>query len=401
MYYSEFKGLKLPHLGFGTMRLPLNEDKTINVQAVEDMTDYAMENGVNYFDTAYPYHGGMSEIAISRALARYPRDSYYLADKYPGHQIAETYDPEKIFEDQLRKCNTEYFDFYLLHNVYEKSVNVYTDPKWGIIPYFLEQRRKGRIKHLGFSSHASPEALRAFLAVYGKYMEFCQIQLNYVDWNLQNAAEKYNILKQAGIPVWVMEPLRGGRLAGLSAEEMKPLSDVCKWRSPVEWAFHWLMSLSDVKVILSGMSDLHQMVDNVRIFSADTAEMSETEREALMLFSKSIINGVPCTGCGYCAEECPNNMEIPYVIRLYNDIKFTSPEKAMNAGMLLKALPESSALERCVACGVCMHVCPQKIEIPRIIAELKNDISPKLPDWEKICKERAEAARRLAEGDGK
>ena len=214
MIYRSFKEKKLSALGFGTMRLPLVEgSKTIDQEAVQTMTDLAMAAGVNYYDTAWPYHDGNSETSIAKALAKYPRDSYYIADKYPGHQLAETYDPADIFEKQLVKLGTDHIDFYLLHNVYEKSYEVYNDPQWGIVDYFIEQRRLGRIRHLGFSCHAEIPTLTAFLDRYGDEMEFCQIQLNYLDWTLQNAKAKYEMLTERGIPVWVMEPVRCGRLA--------------------------------------------------------------------------------------------------------------------------------------------------------------------------------------------
>jgi predicted aldo/keto reductase-like oxidoreductase len=216
MIYKEFQGKQLSMLGFGAMRLPVDGNGTIDEEQVKRMAAYAMENGVNYFDTAYPYHGGESERVMGRVLSAYPRESWYLATKYPGHQILSTgYNPAEIFEEQLCKCGVEYFDFYLLHNVYEKSMETYLDPQWGIIDYFKEQKRLGRIRHLGFSTHAATPGLEKFLDACGDDMEFCQIQLNYLDWTLQDAASKYELLAKRGIPVWVMEPVRGGKLAAL------------------------------------------------------------------------------------------------------------------------------------------------------------------------------------------
>ena len=180
MIYREFCGKKLSLLGFGAMRLP-TVDGNVDEKLVADMVAFAMKNGVNYYDTAYPYHGGMSERIMGKVLTEYPRESFYLADKYPGHQTLEDYDPAKIFEEQLSRCGVEYFDFYLLHNVYEKSLNIYMDEELGVIDYFLEQKRLGRIKHLGFSSHAQLSTLQSFLEKRGKDMEFCQLQLNYLD----------------------------------------------------------------------------------------------------------------------------------------------------------------------------------------------------------------------------
>ena len=216
MIYKDFLGIKLSQLGFGTMRLPTLENGEINQPLFEEMVDYAIKNGVNYFDTAYPYHGGKSEIATGLALKKYPRDSYYLATKYPGHQIASEYNPAEIFEEQLKKCGVEYFDFYLLHNVYEKSSETYMDERWGIVDYFVKQKELGRIRHLGFSSHGRYDNLKEFLDYCGDKMEFCQLQLNYIDWTLQQGREKCDLLKERGIPVWVMEPVRGGALAKLA-----------------------------------------------------------------------------------------------------------------------------------------------------------------------------------------
>ena len=198
MIYHDFQDLKLSALGFGMMRLPLNEDKSIDEPQVFQMVDYALDHGVNYFDNAYPYHGSQSEITAGKALGRYPRDSFFFATKYPGHQLADVYDPAEIFNDQLRKCRMDYFDFYLLHNVCEFSIPVYNDPRWNIIPYFLEQKAEGKIRHFGMSSHALPQNLEKFLDRWGEHIEFVQIQLNYLDWTLQNAARTYEILSERG-----------------------------------------------------------------------------------------------------------------------------------------------------------------------------------------------------------
>lgn len=217
MIYTDFHGEKLSLLGFGTMRLPLvpgGGPADIDEKTTADMVRYAMDHGVNYFDTAYPYHGGMSERVIGRVLKDYDRQSFYLATKYPGHQISDSYDPAAIFEEQLQKCGVEYFDFYLLHNVYEKSIETYTDPRWGIIDYFLEQKKNGRIRHLGFSSHGGVELLESFLSRYGKDMEFCQIQLNYLDWTMQDAKAKCELLRRYSIP-HLGHGARPGRPPGL------------------------------------------------------------------------------------------------------------------------------------------------------------------------------------------
>ena len=187
MQYSKACGEEISKLAFGTMRLPLKEDGDIDQDQVNAMTDYAMEHGVNYYDTAYPYHDGRSEIAIGKALAKYPRDSFKLVTKFPGHQFMKKYDCEGIFNDQLKKCGVEYFDFYLLHNIYENSLPTYKNEEYGIVDYFVKQKELGRIRHPGFSTHARAENLEEILDFLGDRVEFCQIQLNYLDWTLQDA----------------------------------------------------------------------------------------------------------------------------------------------------------------------------------------------------------------------
>lgn len=238
MLYTTMAGERVSRLGFGAMRLPLLDDgKTIDEVQVQKMVDHAIASGVNYFDTAFPYHGGNSELVTGRALKKYPRESYFLADKYPGHQIASSYDPAEVFEEQLKKCGVDYFDFYLLHNVNEGSVVTYEDPRWGIIDYFREQKRLGRIRHLGFSTHGSTEMIRDFLDFTGGDMEFCQIQINYLDWTLQDAKAKYELLEERNIPIIAMEPVRGGKLADLPAEAHEKLQALRPGTSDASWGY--------------------------------------------------------------------------------------------------------------------------------------------------------------------
>lgn len=392
MMYNEACGEKLSRLGFGCMRLPLKEDKSIDESEMQRMVDYAIENGVNYFDTAWPYHGGHSEIAIGRALAGYPRDQWYLATKYPGHQIAAEYNPAEIFEQQLQKCGVEYFDFYLLHNVYENSISVYTDPKWGILDYFLEQKRLGRIRHLGFSSHARPDALERFLDYAGEHMEFCQIQLNYLDWTLQDAKAKVELLGSRGIPVWVMEPLRGGKLAVLNEEQTARLKALRPDESVASWSFRWLQNLPGVKMVLSGMSSYDQMVDNVASFSGGAPQTPE-EEAVLMEIAEQLKDAVPCTRCRYCCDGCPMQLDIPMLIHAYNDIRYAA---TMIISMHFSALPEEKMPSACIGCGACAAVCPQGIDIPGTLADLSERLT-KLPSWVEICRQREEEQRRLKE----
>ena len=395
MIYSDFKGKKLSLLGFGAMRLPLMQDGNgeVDEELVSQMVRYAADYGINYFDTAYPYHNAKSEIIIGKALKQLPRESYYLATKYPGHQISESYDPAATFEEQLKKCDVEYFDFYLLHNVYENSIGTYTDPKWGIMDYFIEQKRLGRIKHLGFSSHALLDTLRAFLDQYGDVMEFCQIQLNYMDWTLQDAKEKYALLSEREIPVWVMEPVRGGKLADVDEESKARLAKLRPEASAASWAFRFLQSLPNVKMILSGMSDMEQMIDNVHTFE-ELKPLAEEESRTLLEIAEGMKNSVPCTACRYCCDGCPKKLDIPKLLSLYNDMSF-SP--TMNVGMTIDSLNEDSRPSACIGCGKCAKTCPQKIDIPKAMRSF-SEMLGKVPNWAKLCKQREEAARKLREG---
>ncbi len=392
MLYNEACGERLSRLGFGCMRLPLTPDKAIDAQELQRMVDYALAHGVNYFDTAWPYHGGTSELAIGKALAKYPRDQWFLANKYPGHQIASSYHPEEIFEEQLKKCGVEYFDFYLLHNVYENSYGVYTDPKWDILNYFLEQKRLGRIRHLGFSSHARPDTLERFLGYAGDSMEFCQIQLNYLDWTLQDAQAKYDLLTARGIPVWVMEPLRGGKLASLSEADEHELKALRPRESIASWGFRWLQHLPNVKMVLSGMSDFAQMEDNVRTFAEEKPQTPQ-EEALLLRIAEGLKDALPCTRCRYCCEGCPMQLDIPMLIHAYNDLKFAG---SMTVPMQMDALPEDKRPAACIGCGACAAICPQKIDIPAAMKEFAGKLAS-MPSWADMCRQREEAARNLKE----
>lgn len=393
MVTVDFKNLKLPLLGLGTMRFPLKEGSNnpadIDESKVSQMIAYAMENGVNYFDTAYPYHASQSEIVLGKILKNYPRDSYYLATKFPGHQILSSYDPEAVFEDQLKKCGVDYFDFYLLHNVYEDSIKIYNDERWGIIDYFVKQKELGRIKHLGFSSHGGCRLLREFLSQHGDKMEFCQIQLNYVDWSLQDAKTKCDILKEYDIPVWVMEPVRGGKLANLPDEAGLKLKAIDEGRTNAEWAFRWLQGIDNVKMILSGMSDMDQLSENIEIFK-ELKPLSEDENKVLYEIADSMKNTVPCTACRYCTDGCPMGIDIPELLANYNEICFAP---SFNIGMRMDALPAGKRAQDCISCGMCSQICPQRIDIPSALKDFTVRLD-KLPKWADICREREAAAKK-------
>lgn len=392
MIYTNFQELKLSLLGFGTMRLPLlsNEPGSpVDESQVAQMVEYAIAHGVNYFDTAYPYHGGESERIIGRVLKKYPREQFFLATKYPGHQISKSYNPAAIFEEQLKKCGVEYFDFYLLHNVYENSIQTYTDPRWGIVEYFLEQKRLGRIRHLGFSSHGSVSNLKEFLDQYGDAMEFCQIQLNYLDWTLQNAKEKYELLTERNIPVWVMEPVRGGRLAKLDAEDEAKMKAARPEETIPAWAFWFLQGLPNVQMVLSGMSNMEQMKENIATFET-RKPLTTVEKQMLLEIAEGMKNSIPCTACRYCCDGCPKGLDIPMLLAAYNELRF-APN--LNVSMRLDALPEEKRPSACVGCGKCAKICPQLIDIPSAMKEF-TDIVSKMPSWAEICRQRDAAAQK-------
>ena len=384
MLYRDFQDEKLSLLGFGAMRLPQLADGTIDEEQVRQMTRLAIDHGVNYFDTAWPYHGGQSERVMGRVLKDYPRESFFLATKYPGHQIAEKYDPAEIFEKQLEKCGVEYFDFYLLHNVNENSIRTYLDPQWGILEYFREQKRLGRIRHLGFSTHGSVQMMEEFLDVCGADMEFCQIQLNYLDWTLQDAKGKYELLTSRGIPVWVMEPVRGGKLANLGEEDAAALKAKRPEESVPAWCFRFLQELPNVTMILSGMSNLAQMEDNLKTFSA-SAPLSAEEQALLQTIAEKLKNAVPCTACRYCCDGCPAKLDIPLLLSIYNDLRCDAGGSVI-ATMRVEALEHQPA--ECVNCGQCTAACPQNIDVPAALADLAGRIAA-LPSWGEICRQRA------------
>ena len=372
MVYKNFQDLKLSALGMGTMRLPVigGDDANIDTAAAEKMVDYALENGVNYFDTAWGYHNGNSETVIGQALSRHPRDKFYLATKFPGYDLSNMDKVEEIFEKQLEKCKVEYFDFYLFHNVCEMNIDAYLDPKHGVYDYLVKQKENGRIRHLGFSAHGSYDVMKRFLEAYGEKMEFCQIQLNWLDWSFQDAKAKVELLKEYNLPVWVMEPLRGGKLASLSEENAQKLKKLRPDEGIPAWAFRFLQSIEGVTVVLSGMSDMEQLQDNIRTFETEK-KLSSEEMEALLGIADQMVkqNNLPCTACRYCTSHCPKGLNIPSLLELYNEHNLTGG--GFIAPMALMAVPEDKQPSACVGCRSCEAVCPQQIKISEALADFK------------------------------
>ena len=370
MIYREFQGLKLSALGMGAMRLPVmdGDDSRIDEEAAKAMVDYAMSQGVNYYDTAWGYHGGQSELVMGRSLKKYPRDSFYLATKFPGYDLSNMDKAEEIFEKQLEKCGVEYFDFYLFHNVCEMNIDAYLDPKYGIHEYLMRQKENGRIRHLGFSAHGSCDVMRRFLEAYGRDMEFCQIQLNYLDWKFQDAENKVKLLDEYRIPVWVMEPLRGGKLASLAEEDEAKLTALRPEEKIPAWAFRFLQSLPEVTVTLSGMSNMEQLQENIRTFGEERP-LNEEERQTLLDIADGMVKkiAVPCTACHYCVSHCPQGLDIPHLLSLYNEHSFTGG--GFIAPMALSAISKDKWPSACIGCRSCEAVCPQQIKISEVMAD--------------------------------
>ena len=370
MIYREFQDLKLSALGMGAMRLPVvnGDDASIDEAAAFAMVDEAMAKGVNYYDTAWGYHNGNSELVMGRALARYPREKFYLATKFPGYDLSNMPKVKEIFAKQLEKCQVKYFDFYLFHNVCEMNIDAYLDPQYGIYDYLLEQRKNGRIRHLGFSAHGDYDVMKRFLDAYGKDMEFCQIQLNYLDWEFQDAKKKVELLNEWNIPVWVMEPLRGGKLASLSAEDEGKLKALRPEETIPAWAFRYLQTIPSVKVVLSGMSNMKQMQENIRTFEEDKP-LNDEELKAIYSIADGMVKKIvlPCTACHYCTSHCPQGLDIPGLLALYNEHCFT--QGGFIAPMALQAVPADKQPSACVGCRSCEAVCPQGIKISEAMAD--------------------------------
>ncbi len=372
MIYKDFKGLKLSALGLGCMRFPVIDGVSENIDEKQtaEMFDYAIEHGINYFDTAYMYHGGQSEIVTGKMLKKYPRDSFYLASKFPGFEKELLSKAPEVFEKQLEKCGVDYFDFYLFHNVSEMTVEGFLNKEYGIIDYLLEQKKNGRIKHLGFSTHAELETMQRFYEALNGELEFCQIQLNYLDWKYQDAEKKVEMIKGWGIPVWVMEPLRGGMLAAPSGDILSGVTAIREGVGAPELGLRFIQSIPEVCMTLSGMSNLEQLKENIKTFEEEKS-LNEAERADLAAIVDEMLakNTVPCTGCRYCVSHCPMGLDIPKLISLYND---TMVENELPFG--LNRMDKDHLPNCCIGCGSCASVCPQNIPIPEIMSAFAEKI---------------------------
>ncbi len=361
MITSKFKdSLDISLLGFGAMRLPqIKKDgkDVIDYEKAREFIEYAYENGVNYFDTAYVYHGGFSEVFLRDALKKYPRESYYIADKLPMWDLKCEEDTERLFNIQLERLGTEYIDFYLMHSL--GRYNFDQALKYNVYETLKKLQSQGKIKYIGFSFHDNTDMLTEIVNTYE--WDFAQIQLNYLDWETQNAKGQYEILTEKGIPAIIMEPVRGGALANLCEGANEILKGARPDKSIASWAIRYAASLPNVMTVLSGMSDITQVTDNVATisgFEPVTDEEMELIQKAADLYRKR--DNIPCTGCAYCMP-CPAGVDIPRLFKMYNDY-------SMNLNMNgfkneYPKLDDNIKGYNCIKCGACEDLCPQSIEI--------------------------------------
>lgn len=346
--------LKTP-LGFGAMRMPPDTPE------LEKMIDMYLDSGYNYFDTAYVY-GGSEERLNKTLVTRHPRDSFYIADKLPPWQIDKSpEDCQRIFEESLRRTGLDYFDFYLVHSLDDGKEQSIEDK--GLFQWCLEQKKKGLIKHLGFSFHGTTPYLARLLERHPE-VEFVQLQQNYID-NLRGPAAEWQALAlKHNVPIIVMEPVRGGSLAKLPGPAEKLLKDFDPNRSIVSWAIQYAANLEGVSCLLSGMSNLGDLQDNLKTIQnlkPLTSEEMEVLDKAMNEIAKA--GGIPCTACKYCHSECPVNIDIATSFSCYNELKRGSSE--WNTNMMYKTISKGHRADACIKCGACVPICPQHIDIPK------------------------------------
>lgn len=372
MEKRRFAGIDRPAslLGFGLMRLPLlnNAAKDIDYPLAEQMIAQAIDAGVSYFDTAWPYHEGESELFAGAALSRYPRDSYCLATKLPTWDIQSADDVHRIFAEQLKRCRVEYFDFYLIHALNKDYYKIALDV--GIYEILREKKEQGLIRHLGFSFHDHADLLENIVSSHD--WDFAQIQLNYVDWLTTDAKRQYEILEARKIPAVIMEPLRGGALASLNPEATAILTKADPAASPASWGLRYAASLPGVMTVLSGMSTLEQTEDNLKTMK-DFRPLTDAEQATIAKAAEAYLASgtIPCTGCRYCMD-CPEGVDIPRVFAIYNHYLTLQNDPYGRAlfNNNYRSLDSAQHAHNCIACGVCMEHCPQGIQIPDHMTEI-------------------------------
>lgn len=359
-----FEGKKL---GFGLMRLPLtdaNDKGSIDIEALKEMVDTFMEQGFTYFDTAWMYCAFKSENAVKEALTdRYPRDRYTLTTKLHASYLKTKEDRDRIFEEQRQKTGVDYFDYYLIHAIDQELYSIYNE--MDCFNWLIEKKKQGFVKHIGFSYHDSAEFLDQVLTEHPE-MEFVQLQMNYLDWESAEVQSRkcYEVASKHGKPVIVMEPVKGGTLADVPAEVRESFAAYHPDLSVPSWAIRFVASLDNVAMVLSGMSNMEQLMDNIsymKEFVPMNAEETELVHKAAEMIKDSI--AISCTGCSYCTEGCPMQIAIPDLFRVYNKSK-RGEITDVEANEEYRQLTESGGKAReCLACGQCQVTCPQHLEI--------------------------------------
>ena len=366
-------------LAFGMMRLPLTDEndlKSINQEEVNKMADIFMENGFNYFDTAYPYHDGLSEVALKKAVVeRYPRESFVIADKLPLFLITKEEQLEQIFNQQLERCGVDYFDYYLLHNVsgFSEAGFIGVDS----FSFVKKLKEDGKIKKMGLSTHANAEYLDNILKKHPE-IEFVQLQVNYLDWENDGVESRkcVEVAKKYNLPVIVMEPLKGGFLANIPPEAEKIMKEYNPDASAVSWALRYVASMDEVFMVLNGVSSLEQMEENIKIM--DSHEKLNQDEYEIISSVIDIINSkitVPCTKCNYCISTCPVNINIPKLFDFYNNQKIENIQTFTavgNAYVNYSKIESNGIASECIQCGKCVKECPQHINIPEVMEDVKK-----------------------------
>ena len=373
MQYRKFgnTGVEVSALGFGCMRFPVNEDKTINEEKAIAMVRHAIDNGVNYVDTAYPYHQGTSELVVGKALKDGYREKVYLADKMPVWLLETEDDFDKYLDEQLKKLDTDHIDFYLLHALsrerYEEKVK-----KLNLTKKLEEAKAAGKIRYIGFSFHDSLDLFKEIIDSYDGW-DFCQIQYNYIDRDIQAGDKGYALAEKLGVPMVIMEPVKGGSLAALPEEVEAPLKALRPDASTSSWALRWVASHPNVHVVLSGMSTMEQVEDNLKTFG-NFEPLNEKEEKVVEETAAAIKartkNG--CTGCAYCMP-CPHGVNIPKNFRIWNDFSMYG-NKEITRQNYFQYLPESERADKCKSCGKCEKVCPQSLSIRENLKQVAEEM---------------------------
>lgn len=371
--YLKSLGKEISLLGFGCMRLPrlIEERQDINCILAQKMIDRAIEMGVNYFDTAWGYHDGMSELFLGQALKKHPRNSFYLATKLPPWKVKSEQDIEDIFSKQLQNCQVDFFDFYLIHCLTKEYYKICQDT--GIYDSLLKKKKQGLIHHLGFSFHDHPDLFEQIISDHE--WDFAQIQLNYIDWEACDAKNLYRMLSERHIPAVIMEPIRGGMLASLNDDAVNIFKKADPDASVASWALRYAASLSNVMTVLSGMTRPEQLEDNLKNMT-NFKPLSEDERKVIADAAKAYLASgtIPCTGCRYCMD-CPSGVDIPRIFALYNHYCIGKSRIGFNYNY--RSLDESEQAQNCIDCGKCLEHCPQNINIPEFMKMITEFVSNK------------------------